>query len=233
MSENPTVFFRVGSVPEQKLRLDPEEISHLKALRVFAEDKVVQLKDGRGSVSTYQIPAGKKEGDLVQTARIEPSKQTFQLASAVPKGNRLEWLIQKGTELGITHFIFLVFGHSDRKEVNPDRLLRVAAEACSQSHRDFLPEIIGPIQFIKFVESFSKPSKELLLLNPEGKISANPELLQGRTVIVGPEGGFRKEELELCNVKNIPNVNAGSSILRIETAGLYAASLFRLGQLEE
>ncbi|TGK00661.1 16S rRNA (uracil(1498)-N(3))-methyltransferase [Leptospira semungkisensis] len=232
MSLEEIVFFRPGFVPSPELKLEGEEISHLKAFRVYSEEKIVILKDGSGASAYYSVPSSSKSGSLVRTEKKERPKRVSAIATAIPKGNRLEWLIQKGTELGITRFIFLVFAHSDRKDLNPERLLKVAAEACSQSNQDFLPEILGPYTLQKFVESSSDPKEELLLLDPRSEIRIDPKNIENKTILIGPEGGFRSEELDFLKKYSVPGVNLGESILRIETAGIFAASLFRLGNLD-
>lgn len=231
MSSEEIVFFRPGYSSSPELKLEGEEISHLKAFRVFSEEKTVIIKDGEGASFAYSVPSSSKIGSLIGTEKKERPKTKAKIATAIPKGNRLEWLIQKGTELGITEFIFLVFSHSDRKDLNPERLLKVAAEASSQSNQDFLPEIKGPFSLSKFLEESISAKEELLLFDPKSEIRINAENIQNKTVLIGPEGGFRKEELELISQFGILSVNVGESILRIETAGIFAASLFRLGSL--
>ncbi|PJZ25134.1 16S rRNA methyltransferase [Leptospira hartskeerlii] len=231
MSPEEIVFFRPGFSSSPELKLEGEEISHLKAFRVFSEDKTVIIKDGVGASFVYNVPSSSKIGSLVRTEKIERPKARAKIATAIPKGNRLEWLIQKGTELGITEFIFLVFSHSDRKDLNPERLLKVAAEASSQSGQDLLPEIKGPIALSKFLEGSKSNKEELLLFDPRSEVQITPDNIQNKTVLIGPEGGFRKEELELISQFGVLSVNVGESILRIETAGIFAASLFRLGNL--
>ncbi|MEI1279224.1 RsmE family RNA methyltransferase [Leptospira venezuelensis] len=231
MSSEEIVFFRPGYSSSPELKLEGEEISHLKAFRVFSEDKTVIIKDGAGLSFTYSVPSSSKIGSLVGTEKKERPKTKAKIATAIPKGNRLEWLIQKGTELGITEFIFLIFSHSDRKDLNQERLLKVAAEASSQSNQDFLPEIKGPFALSKFLEESKSKNEELILFDPRSAVQLNPENIQNKTVLIGPEGGFRKEELELISQFGVLSVNVGESILRIETAGIFAASMFRLGNL--
>ncbi|TGK17437.1 16S rRNA (uracil(1498)-N(3))-methyltransferase [Leptospira fluminis] len=227
MSSTEAVFFRPGFLPEADLKLLPEEISHLKALRIFQEDKIVILKDGKGLSCFFRVPTSSSKGQFLKSETREDLSRPAVIATAIPKGNRLEWLIQKGTELGITKFIFLNFAHSDRRDLNPERMGKVAAEACAQSGRDFLPSIRGPLELSAFLEESRKEGSELIVLDPTGKEFLGPETVQGKIPVIGPEGGFRAEEKELFEREKVRNYSAGDSILRIETAGIYAASLFR------
>lgn len=229
MSDEEIVFFRPGFTASPELRLEGEELSHLKAFRIFSEDKTVIIKDGIGTSHYYSVPASGKNGSLLRSEKVERPPGKAVIATAIPKGNRLEWLIQKGTELGITKFYFLNFAHSDRKDLNPERLLKVAAEACAQSKQDFLPEILGPFRIDQFLKESKETGEGLILLDPEAKESLDGERIRSKIVIVGPEGGFREEELKLIESYSAQGYRIGRSILKIETACLYAASLFRLG----
>ncbi|TGK60038.1 16S rRNA (uracil(1498)-N(3))-methyltransferase [Leptospira wolffii] len=231
MSDEEIVFFREDASYSPNLKLEGEEISHLKALRSFGEDKIVAIKDGRGNSFYYKVPASSKNGELIRTEKKERSTNEAKLATAIPKGNRLEWLIQKGTELGITKFSFLVFAHSDRKDLNPERLWKVAAEACAQSKQDFVPEIEGPFRIEEFLQKAKASPEKLILLDPRANESLGADTISGKTVIVGPEGGFRREEIAEIEAASEGRFRIGESILRIETACLYAASLFRLGSI--
>ncbi|EQA47066.1 RNA methyltransferase, RsmE family [Leptospira broomii serovar Hurstbridge str. 5399] len=227
MSDSETVFFRPNFLPDSNLQLDPEEISHLKALRIFNDKKIVIVKDGKGTSYLFEVLPSAKTGKILKTEFKENTSPPAVIATAIPKGNRLEWLIQKGTELGITEFVFLTFAHSDRKDLNAERLLRVAGEACAQAKREFLPEIIGPIPLTRYLDSLQNAGNEVLLLDPKGSGKLDTNSIRGRTVLIGPEGGFREEEKELFKKYGVLGYKAGNSILRIETAGIYAAALFR------
>ncbi|MDV6234907.1 16S rRNA (uracil(1498)-N(3))-methyltransferase [Leptospira ellisii] len=223
-----TIFFRRGWKPEAELRLNKEEVAHLRALRIFSENKELRILDGNGVDSTYEVEAGTDRGILKKTETHKPETSVAGIATAIPKGNRLEWLLQKGTELGLTHFYFLNFEQSDRRDFNLERSLKITEEAASQSKRIFLPFVAGPLSLREFLED-SEPRNRVGLyrLDPRGASEPRSEFFRNTIWLIGPEGGFRKTEIELMEEKNVPGIRAGDSILKIETAGLYAASLFR------
>lgn len=102
------ILFRREWNEEYTFHLNKEEISHLKALRIFSEDKNLRVLNGIGTEWIYEIPGNSVQGIFKKTVTHLKPEKISAVATAIPKGNRLEWLLQKGTELGLTHFIFKV-----------------------------------------------------------------------------------------------------------------------------
>lgn len=100
------ILFRREWNEEYPFHLNKEEISHLKALRIFSEDKNLRVLNGIGTEWIYEIPGNSVQGIFKKTITHLKSERVSAVATAIPKGNRLEWLLQKGTELGLTHFYF-------------------------------------------------------------------------------------------------------------------------------
>ncbi|PJZ55162.1 16S rRNA (uracil(1498)-N(3))-methyltransferase [Leptospira adleri] len=222
-----TILFRKDWDPNLEFFLSREEISHLKALRIYSEKKILRVLDGIGSEWVYEVEAGANRGILKKTVTHPKPNRISGIATAIPKGNRLEWLLQKGTELGLTHFYFLNFEQSDRKDFNLERAQKIAEEAASQSKQIFLPEVYAPVSLKEFLKSKEPQSCSFYFLDPRGESGLKPEYFRDAIWIVGPEGGFREKEIDLLKERNVLGVKAGDSILRIETAGIFAASMFR------
>lgn len=196
------------------------------------------MLDGNGSEWIYEVKAGALQGILKETKNHSKPSAISAIATAIPKGNRLEWLLQKGTELGLTHFYFLNFEQSDRKDFNLARVRKIVEEAAIQSKRIFLPEVHAPVTLKEFLNSREKenqvsPSQtketkpNVYQFDPKGESNLKPEFFQNTIWIIGPEGGFREKETNLLKEKKVIGVKAGDSILKIETAGIFAASMFR------
>lgn len=139
----------------------------------------------------------------------------------------MEWLLQKGTELGLTHFYFLKFEQSDRKDFNLSRAQKIVEEASIQSKRVFLPEVVAPVSLKEFLISQKEQNLSIYRLDPKGEWKLKSEFFQNAIWIIGPEGGFREKEILLLQERNIPGIKVGDTILKIETAVVFAASLFR------
>ncbi|AAN49187.1 16S rRNA (uracil(1498)-N(3))-methyltransferase [Leptospira interrogans] len=221
------ILFRREWNEEYPFHLNKEEISHLKALRIFSEDKNLRVLNGIGTEWIYEIPGNSVQGIFKKTITHLKSERVSAVATAIPKGNRLEWLLQKGTELGLTHFYFLNFEQSDRKDFNLNRAQKIVEEASIQSKRIFLPEIVSPVSLKEFLISQKKQNLSIYRLDPQGEWKLKPEFFQNAIWIIGPEGGFREKEILLLQERNIPGIKVGDTILKIETAVVFTASLFR------
>lgn len=221
------ILFRREWNEEYPFHLNKEEISHLKALRIFSEDKNLRVLNGIGTEWIYEIPGNSIQGIFKKTITHLKSERVSAVATAIPKGNRLEWLLQKGTELGLTHFYFLNFEQSDRKDFNLNRAQKIVEEASIQSKRIFLPEIVSPVSLKEFLISQKKQNLSIYRLDSQGEWKLKPEFFQNAIWIIGPEGGFREKEILLLQERNIPGIKVGDTILKIETAVVFTASLFR------
>ena len=147
---------------------------------------------------------------------IEPDREPITVAAAMPKGDRLDWLVQKVTEIGVDRVVLL---HADRSVVRwtPERaarhhglLQRIADEACRQSRRVHRDVVDGPFDAASVLSEF-------VLAEPGGRRHAPRD----RSVAIGPEGGWSEAELAAA----AEPVDLGSTILRTETAAVAVATL--------
>jgi len=225
-------------------------LSHrlLHVLRLRAGDRIVLL-DGRGG--EYEAVLDEVSGSLIR-ARVlsrreglpEPATRVV-LCQSIVKGDRFDWVLEKGTEIGVAKFIPLV---SERGVVRPragrveriERWQRIVREAAEQCGRSRMPEVTIPVSFDEAVQT----AKGLRLLPWEGE--RNTTLRQamreiaGRaqdrvtvSLFIGPEGGFAADEVERAVDNGAQTVSLGPRILRSETAGIVAAAavLYELGEL--
>lgn len=197
------------------------EAHHL--LRVMRAQKGDQLEliNGKGALALATVQEIHKKETSLTIEKVEnfpPEEPPVILAAALIKQSRLEWLIEKGTEVGAHSFWLFASDHSERKDLSKNHLLRLEAatiSALKQCKRLHLPEI----------KIFSK------LPSPEGRaffgdLSPNAPLLmrtkERTTLYIGPEGGFsEREEQQLQNMAAV-GVRLGRHTLRAETAGLSA-----------
>lgn len=167
----------------------------------------------------------RKEAVLKQEKKIaEPfSLPPLRLAFAPIRKNRLSFLIEKATELGVTELIPVITDHTQHRDFKIDRLNAIAVEATEQCERFIPPYIHEPISFKEFI----KENNDFIYLD-ERRDTNIPNLTElkiekNALVFVGPEGGFSKEEFKQME-KGIP-VTLGKLILRTETAALKALSI--------
>jgi 16S rRNA (uracil1498-N3)-methyltransferase len=151
-------------------------------------------------------------GDVVTV----PRPAEVAVAAAPPKGERLDWLVQKVTEVGVSHLVLLAAERSvvrwdaERAARHLARLGRVATEAAMQSRRVWLPELCGPV-----------PAADVLPSTAVAEPGGRPIGVGDRSIAIGPEGGWSPSELVLA----ADRVSLGANVLRVETAAVVAATL--------
>ena len=204
----------VESLTSPELSADDEH--HLRrVLRIRVSD-VVTVSNGTGMWVTARLTAGGLVVDSEPTAVAAPRPSI--VISAIPKGDRPEWIVQKLTEIGATGIGFMECARSvvrwdpARADRQRERLSRIAREAAMQSRRVWLPELLDVGPFDEVIKSIS-----CAIADPEGaSIPADID-----AILVGPEGGFTEGELDSVAHR----VTLSANVLRVETAALTAAIL--------
>ncbi|CAM5573274.1 16S rRNA (uracil(1498)-N(3))-methyltransferase [Bacillus circulans] len=161
------------------------------------------------------------------------------IVSGLPKGDKLEWIIQKGTELGAFKFIPFIAARSvvkwDEKkgEKKLVRWNKIAKEAAEQSHRTMIPEVSSPISIKELIKLSEGYNVKLIAYEEEareGESSVLTKSLQSMTkgqsilAVFGPEGGLTESEVALLKEHGFMTCGLGPRILRTETAPLYLLS---------
>jgi 16S rRNA (uracil1498-N3)-methyltransferase len=214
--------------PGSEVDLPPGEARHaVRSRRLRAGDEVT-LFDGRGRACRAEIVKvdGARVAVRVGPADIDSVDRTVVIASALPKGKRLPWMIQKLAELGVTEFLPMAFRRSVVRW-SPSRAARmekIAIEAAKQSDRSDLM-ILGAEVTPEELAGFSGPTFVALPGADRTLVEAAGVGAFAR-IVIGPEGGFAPGEIEKLGA--IP-VSLGRTVLRVETAAVAAAAI--LGQL--
>ncbi|MBP7280633.1 MAG: 16S rRNA (uracil(1498)-N(3))-methyltransferase [Leptospiraceae bacterium] len=221
------IFFRPNATFSGEITLNKEEIEHLRSLRLNDISKTIEVRDGKGVSYFFQVESKSKTGKLLEKKTTIIPNIKIEIASAIPKAQRLDFLLQKGTEIGVTAFYFINFFQSERREINLERSNKIILEAASQCQRHSIPTI----KLYNSLEKFLQENKQVFVLNPEAKELLSLNQNWGMIPIIGPEGGFRQEELELLQRYDAKNFSIGNNILKIETAHTYIASILAFQKL--
>lgn len=214
------LIFRAIKEKPESIELTPDEVRHTKALRLRPGDPLY-LGDG---ISRRWKAKLTEDG---RTALIEDNPDVFReselhLYTAVPEKNRWDWLLQKASEIGATHIIPLLCAYSQNRNVSLDRGGKILSEAASQARRYFLPVLneITPLQKLKIQWDHS------VFLEPGSSTSlSEASEKQIKSIFIGPEGGFSKDEIQFFTEHGALPVRLGHSILRVETAALCALAV--------
>lgn len=215
--------------------LDEAESKHaVKVLRLATGDKI-SLVDGKGiffEAEITQAHAKKCELRILSSTKEANSKSTIHIAIAPTKNNdRLEWFVEKATEIGITEITPLICQRSERKMLKTDRLEKTAIAAMKQSIKATLPKINEPVTFKDFIKITPKQPNLFIahcLDNQEKHLSQLCIKNKPSIVLIGPEGDFTKEEIDLAIKNQFKPISLGKSRLRTETAGIVACHTINL-----
>ncbi len=187
----------------------------------------LQVIDGKGSIYKAIITTAdsrKCSFKILETIFQEPRKFSIVLAIAPTKNiDRMEWLVEKAVEMGVEEIHFMLCRNSERKTINHERLVKIAASAMKQSGQYYLPQVHEIRAFNQIV---SLPAEQKFICFVD---EGNPNLLKNLTqknkrylALIGPEGDFRPEELELALTNGFVKSSLGPTRLRTETAALVA-----------
>jgi 16S rRNA (uracil1498-N3)-methyltransferase len=228
----PDRFYYPDDLHVASLTLDGREGHHLaRVLRKRPGDDV-ELFDGRGGWARARIESVAKDSaelQILETGEDPPSPYgSLELVTAVPKGDRFRWLIEKAVELGVDRLTPLT---TERSVVDPgatklDKMRQVVVEACKQCGRN---RLMGVADTDSLDQVLARNDESILLVaDPAGDAAhgVRDELdsERDRTIVVGPEGGLTESELEQLVAAGARRVNLGRHTLRIETAAVAAAS---------
>lgn len=233
-------YFYVPGAAQQN-ELPPDEAMHAtRVLRLRQGDEIF-LMDGEGSFFKAQITIAATHHcyyDILEQQAQKPQWEGhLHLAIAPTKMiERMEWLVEKATEVGIDELSFLNCTFSERKIVKLPRLDKIVVSAVKQSHKAWKPVLNDMKTFKNFIEE-SRPGRKYIahcneevprvnLFDDLRKFSEEKDV----TVLIGPEGDFSIDEVKLAVANGCQSVDLGRSRLRTETAGLAAVMMMQLAQ---
>jgi 16S rRNA (uracil1498-N3)-methyltransferase len=215
--------------------LSEEESKHCTKVLRLAEGNTLFLTDGKGLFCEAVIKNANPKACTIEIINQtqEFGKRVFGLNIAIaPTKNteRFEWFLEKATEIGIDEIIPLICRFSERKELKPERLEKVIISAMKQSQKAYLPKI-SPVQ--KFREFIKRPfigEKYIAHCISNNKRLLKNLIMPGENVLIliGPEGDFSPEEVEMAISEGFIPVSLGDSRLRTETAGVVACHTVNL-----
>ncbi|MBI5658722.1 MAG: 16S rRNA (uracil(1498)-N(3))-methyltransferase [Nitrosomonadales bacterium] len=215
-----------------RFELPREAAQHAhRVLRLRVNDPV-QVFDGEGGAFDARIDEiGGKRVVLheLQTCMAEAeSPLRITLAQAMCGSEKMDWVVQKATELGVAEIRPVQAQRSvarlssERAEKRVLHWRNVAIAACEQCGRNLLPQIHFPLEFGAWLEAMRDAPGARLLLMPEGAtaLREQPQPQAAATLLVGPEGGFSADEVRVAQRAGFTPIRLGANILRTETAAI-------------
>ena len=211
------------------LAVDKDDSHYLiRVLRLKAGDRVGLVNGAYGEWTGRIVDANAKAVvfEIEALVRAAAPCPPLSLAFAPLRKERLEWLIEKGTELGVTQFQPIITDYTQHERFRADRLERIAKEAAEQCERLDLPTIAEPLAFDGWLKALERPVAVALerFEQHEHYEGAKPDQL-----LIGPEGGFSpKERDSLLAHPRVQPISLGARLLRAETAAVVGLALLAL-----
>lgn len=235
-----TFYIKNEQKYEGNILIEGQDAKHIKnVLRYKVGDKI-DVCDESGV--RYETLIEKFEDDKVLLKIVlkkefeQESSISITLFQGLPKGEKMDLIVQKATELGVDEIVPVEMERSivklDAKSAQKkvDRWNKIAYEASKQSGRQFVPKVSNVDILKNIIEKFSKYDIVVLPYEKENKQNLKQLLEKNKNVknvaiVIGPEGGFSDNDLALLNISNVHSVTLGSRILRTETAGIAVLSM--------
>lgn len=219
------------------LSLPEDEAHHLLRVLRLPDGAPVEALDGCGGIYYGTLTDVTKRGAALRLQRVETRPAptpALHLLVAPPKNlDRLEWLLEKATELGLARFTPILTQRTERRELKLDRLRKITIAALKQSGGAWLPRLdeLTPLATALAAVDSAQRFIAHLTTDPAERI-ALPRALAGAAhtvaVLIGPEGDFTPEEVGQARAAGFQPVTLGESVLRTETAALLACCAVRL-----
>ncbi|MDE7160646.1 MAG: 16S rRNA (uracil(1498)-N(3))-methyltransferase [Muribaculaceae bacterium] len=209
--------------------LPEAESGHCVRVLRMKEGDTLYVTDGRGSRFGCRIVEAHPRHvgvEIVSTEKIEPVIGVSIVLAVAPSKNmdRMEWLVEKAVEIGVTRIVMLRCARSERKVVKPERLMRIAVSAMNQSLKGCIPEVTEMTDFQDFISSLPAGQAFMGYCAPDverREFVAECKPDTDTTILIGPEGDFTEAEVARAMDAGVTPVTFGNARLRTETAALF------------
>ncbi len=253
MSKPPRFFITPDQVHGSRIVVSGDDLRHIRTVLRKQPGDVLILLDGQGKEYTAKIVRIERSEiimEIVGETRRESRYPLVTLGQGLPKSDKMAWIVQKATELGVSDIVPLITERTIVKAKDEGKRIsrwrKIAREAALQSNRPDVPRVEHIQKYVDFLQGFSNPPNPplakggeggflvpdtLLLLPWEEETLSIKGVLRANTgakriiVLIGPEGGFSSVEAGTAKDKGFHLVSLGPNILRTETAAVAALSM--------
>lgn len=234
----PKFFVPKESIENNIAKIEGKDAFHIaRSLRMAVGDNIY-VSDGEGHDYLAALTYIKDDictAEILSEGDSAEPKMSITLYMAYPKGDKLETVIQKAVELGVTRIVPFESSRcikrpkADKVIKQGERLSKIAEEAAKQSGRGIIPEVALPLSYSEMLEDAKSSALRLICYEKESDLSIKSllsrEVPESIAIIVGCEGGFSPEEVEEAVNSGCHSVTLGKRILRCETAPLAVLSM--------
>lgn len=238
-------YINKSDITENTAIITGEEAQHISRVLRMKKGDSVTLCDGEGffyEAVLSDFSDKSVTADILSSRRAETEpKVQITIFQGVPKNPKLETIVQKATEIGVVRIVPMDTVRAVAKldkAAKVDRLRKIAREAAKQSKRGIVPYVTDTVSFKDAVKMAAEADLAIIPYEEETEVSLK-KALSGKSpetvsIMIGPEGGFEKQEISLALENGITSVTLGKRILRTETAPLAVSAtvLYELGEME-
>lgn len=226
-------LFYSTSIEDNTITLSDDEFRHcIKVLR-HKESDTLTITDGKGNLYTATINSIAKHhctAIIENTTHFEPQAHKLHIGIAPTKNtDRTEWAIEKMVEIGVSNISLIHCEHSERKIQKTERLNKIALSAMKQSLKYHVPQIDELVKFNDFIQNITTKEQNLFIgycENEQTTYLPKQAFTHKETmVLIGPEGDFSPQEVEIAKQAGFTPISLGESRLRTETAAIVATTL--------
>lgn len=247
------IFFEEDISDQSSFVLTEETSKHIIQVLRMKKGEQIQLTNGKGKIINAEIISEHKKSTeikVISTSNITHRTSGISIAISLVKNNsRFEWFLEKATEIGVSEIIPLLCERTEKQNFRHDRMKNILISAMLQSQQAWLPKLHQPTKFNEIMKT-SQPYKFIAHCDEDKKVnltnviinknSATSKVLPngeparitgldgdlgGAIILIGPEGDFTKQEIDLAVRNDFIPVSLGATRLRTETAGIVAAVL--------
>jgi 16S rRNA (uracil1498-N3)-methyltransferase len=235
-------LFYLEELGEQSslITLSEETAKHVIQVLRMKKGDALFFTDGKGRTAKSIIVDDHKKRPQVEivsiTASDAPPAQ-FAIAIALTKNaGRFEWFLEKATEIGIQQIIPLKTHRTEKQHFRFERMNNILVSAMLQSQQNYLPQLWEPVHLAELCENDwvkNEPHKYIAHCIDSEKNAFSDRLYQDQKsglILIGPEGDFTEEEIQMALEHHFQPVSLGEHRLRTETAGMVAATLMMIGR---
>lgn len=222
-------LFFIDNLSNKTIVLNEDTSKHIINVLRMQKSEEILLTDGKGKKATAAIIDDNRKKCTVEVSKIETKEERTKKVvvgiSLIKNASRFEWFLEKATEIGVSEIIPLLCTRTEKEKFRYDRMQNILISAMLQSQQCWVPVLHEPTEFNKAIQ-FSFEQKFIAHCEETTKQQLNQiSHSQNQLILIGPEGDFTHEEIELAKQNNFVPVTLGDTRLRTETAGIVAVTL--------
>ena len=234
----PHFYVNPKNIKDKIFVIENEQFHYLSNVRRFSVGDEINIFDGLGNSYKARIDNIDKknmQGTILSSKTLILPNKKVSLYTAIPKGERFDWLIEKASEIGVSKVVPVIYLRSVVKELSENKIERykkISISASSQSWRADIMPIETPVKFSEIAEKVFRQKNTLNVLPWESEQDKNilsllneKKDIKNINIFIGPEGGFDKTEIDIALKNDFKTVTLGKNILRVETAAIVASSI--------